>query len=226
MANDFNQDEINGIVWKACDTFRGAVDPSEYKNYILTMLFLKYLSDLWKDRQRELAEKYKGNKERIERALSRERFVVPDECDFDYLYAQRDAPNIGELINVALEKIEDANKAKLENVFRNIDFNSEPALGQTKERNRRLKNLLEDFNDLAARPAAVAGRQPRRHRRRLRVPDRPVRRRRGQEGGRVLHAARSLDAPGQARPAQAGRPDLRSRLRFRLAADSRGQGSR
>ncbi|MEI8319756.1 MAG: type I restriction-modification system subunit M N-terminal domain-containing protein, partial [Planctomycetia bacterium] len=63
MATDFNQDEINAIVWKACDTFRGAVDPSEYKNYILTMLFLKYLSDLWKDKQKELAEKFKGDKE-------------------------------------------------------------------------------------------------------------------------------------------------------------------
>jgi len=147
MANDFNQDEINGIVWKACDTFRGAVDPSEYKNYILTMLFLKYLSDLWKDKKRELHDKYKGDKERIKRALTRERFVVPDECDFDYLYAHRDVSNVGELINVALENIEDANKGKLENVFRNIDFNSEPALGQTKERNRRLKNLLEDFHN-------------------------------------------------------------------------------
>ena len=49
MPNPVTQDEINDIVWKACDTFRGAVDPSEYKNYILTMLFLKYLSDLWKD---------------------------------------------------------------------------------------------------------------------------------------------------------------------------------
>ena len=79
--------------------------------------------------------------------MRRERFVLPDECDFDYLHAHRDAANIGELINIALERIEDANKAKLENVFRNVDFNSEPALGQTKERNRRLKHLLEDFND-------------------------------------------------------------------------------
>ena len=55
------------------------------------------------------------------------------------------ASNIGELINVTLEKIEDANKAKLENVFRNIDFNSEPNLGQTRDRNRRLSHLLEDF---------------------------------------------------------------------------------
>jgi type I restriction enzyme M protein len=160
MADDFNQDEINAIVWKACDTFRGAVDPSEYKNYILTMLFLKYLSDLWKDKRKELDDKFKGDKERLKRALARERFVVPDECDFDYLYAHRDAPNIGELINIALEKIEDANKAKLENVFRNVDFNSEPALGQTKERNRRLKHLLEDFNDsrLDLRPSRVGHR--------------------------------------------------------------------
>src|SRR5438046_2129630 len=160
MANHVNQDEINGIVWKACDTFRGAVDPSEYKNYILTMLFLKYLSDLWKDKQRELHEKYNGDKERIKPALRPERFTVPDECDFDYLYAHRDTSNIGELINVALEKIEDANKAKLENVFRNVDFNSEPALGQTKERNRRLKHLLEDFADarLDLRPSRIGHR--------------------------------------------------------------------
>jgi len=160
MANDFNQAEINAIVWKACDTFRGAVDPSEYKNYILTMLFLKYLSDLWKDKKKELANKFKGDKERMKRALARERFVVPNECDFDYLYAHRDVANVGELINIALEKIEDANKAKLENVFRNIDFNSEPALGQTKERNRRLKHLLEDFNDprLDLRPSRIGHR--------------------------------------------------------------------
>jgi len=160
MSDPISQDDINNIVWKACDTFRGAVDPSEYKNYILTMLFLKYLSDLWKDKTREYTEKYKGDAERVKRALSRERFMLPDQCDFDYLYAKRDAPNIGELINIALEKIEDANKAKLENVFRNIDFNSEPALGQTKERNRRLKHLLDDFNDprLDLRPSRIGHR--------------------------------------------------------------------
>ena len=160
MSEDFDQNQINAIVWKACDTFRGAVDPSEYKNYILTMLFLKYLSDLWKDLKREYEEKYKGDKQRMQRALARERFVVPDECDFDHIYARRDAANIGELINVALEKIVDTNKQKLENVFRNIDFNSEPALGQTKERNRRLKHLLEDFNDprLDLRPSRVGHR--------------------------------------------------------------------
>lgn len=147
MSAFVSQKEINDVVWRACDTFRGAIDPSEYKNYILTMLFVKYMSDLMKDKREEYEQKYDNDKVRVERALSRERFVMPPKCDFDYLYSKRDEANIGEIINIALEKIEDANKAKLENVFRNIDFNSEPALGQTKDRNRRLKNMLEDFAD-------------------------------------------------------------------------------
>lgn len=160
MNPHISQKEINDVVWRACDTFRGAVDPAEYKNYILTMLFIKYMSDLTKDKREQYKEKYKGDKVRVERALGRERFVVPKDCDFDTLYSQRDKANIGEIINIALEKIEDANKSKLENVFRNIDFNSEPALGQTRDRNRRLKNLLEDFADerLDLRPSRIGNR--------------------------------------------------------------------
>jgi type I restriction enzyme M protein len=152
-----NQDEINAVVWKACDTFRGVVDPSEYKNYILVFLFLKYLSDVWKDRREQYAREFGGDEERIRRRLGRERFILPDGCDFDTIYAKRNEPNIGELINIALEHIEDANKAKLEGVFRNIDFNSEGNLGQTKDRNRRLKHLIEDFADvrLDLRPSRI-----------------------------------------------------------------------
>jgi len=152
MAKEFTQSELNGILWKASDTFRGAVDAAEYKNYILAMLFLKYLSDLWKEKREEYEKQYKGDATRVKRALIRERFALPEKSDFDSLYASREASNIGELINIALKKIEDANKAKLENVFRNIDFNSEVALGQTNERNRRLKNLLEDFRGSDERP--------------------------------------------------------------------------
>ena len=174
MSSKISQKEINDVVWRACDTFRGAVDPSEYKNYILTMLFIKYMSDLWKDKRAAYEDKYKGDETRIQRALSRERFVIPDvelkdekgkikdrfSATYDSLYARREAANIGELINIALTAIEDANKAKLENVFRNIDFNSEAALGQTKERNRRLKHLLEDFADnrLDLRPSRIGNR--------------------------------------------------------------------
>ncbi|WP_246556174.1 type I restriction-modification system subunit M [Desulfonema magnum] len=69
----------------------------------------------------------------------------------------RNADNIGERIDTALENIEEANKSKLEGVFRNINFNSEVNLGQTKDRNARLKHLLEDFSakTLDLRPSKI-----------------------------------------------------------------------
>ncbi|OHB54781.1 MAG: type I restriction-modification system subunit M [Planctomycetes bacterium GWF2_42_9] len=156
-----NKEEINNIVWRACDTFRGTIDPSQYKDYILVMLFVKYMSDIWKDKKEEITNKNRNNPELIRRKLERERFRIPEvhlrnskgdiiesfSADFDSIYERRERPNLGEIINVALEGIEDANKEKLEGVFRNIDFNSEANLGQTKERNRRLQTLLDDFND-------------------------------------------------------------------------------
>ena len=65
----------------------------------------------------------------------------------------------GEIIDVALAAIEEANVEKLQGVFRNISFNSEAALGQTKQRNTRLKNLLQDFADprLDMRPSRIHG---------------------------------------------------------------------
>jgi type I restriction enzyme M protein len=155
--SQIEQDDINKVAWRACDTFRGVVDPAEYKNYILVMLFLKYLSDVWKDKLEQSRKEFGDDQERIKRRMSRERFVLPDNCSFDYLYEHRSDANIGELINIALENIEEANKAKLEGVFRNIDFNSDANLGETKDRNRRLKNLLEDFANpvLDLRPSRI-----------------------------------------------------------------------
>jgi len=147
MSQKISQEKINSVAWSACDTFRGVVDPSEYKNYILVFLFIKYLSDLRKDRTEELREEYDGNEERIKRALKRERFILPKHCTYDYIYSQRNEPNIGEIINKALHDIEENNKEKLDGVFRNIDFNSTTALGETKDRNSRLKSLIEDFSD-------------------------------------------------------------------------------
>src|SRR4051812_17967950 len=112
-----NQNEINSVAWRACDTFRGVVDPAEYKNYILVMLFLKYLSDAWKDKLAEYRKEFGDDQERINRRMNRERFVLPDNCSFDYLFEHRNDANIGELINIALENIEEENKAKLEGVF-------------------------------------------------------------------------------------------------------------
>jgi len=142
-----DQKEINNVAWRACDTFRGVVDPSEYKNYILVFLFLKYLSDVWKEKGEQYEKEFSGDRERVARKLSRERFILPEGSDYYTIFGKRNESNIGEIINVALDNIEEANKAKLEGVFRNIDFNSEANLGETKDRNKRLKHLIEDFAD-------------------------------------------------------------------------------
>ncbi|NLN14179.1 MAG: type I restriction-modification system subunit M, partial [Tissierellia bacterium] len=151
------QAEINQILWEACDTFRGKIDSSIYKDYVLVMLFVKYLSDAHKERLEELRKKYDGNEMRIKRALSRERFVISEESTFDYLYSKRNAAEVGEEINKALEKLEEDNPGKLRNIFRNIDFNSEAVLGQTKDRNAMLRTLLEDFAKLDLRPSKIGG---------------------------------------------------------------------
>lgn len=155
-----DQQTVNNIVWRACDTFRGTIDASQYKDYILVMLFLKYLSDLHREKADQYRERYKGDEARVARAMARERFSLPDGCDFESLYAQRKQVDIGERINKALAAIEDANKSKLEGVFRNIDFNNESNLGDTRERNVRLSHLLEDFHDprLDLRPSQVGER--------------------------------------------------------------------
>jgi hypothetical protein len=54
MNGKIEQKDINNAAWAACDTFRGVVDPAMYKDYILVMLFVKYISDVWKDTRRIL----------------------------------------------------------------------------------------------------------------------------------------------------------------------------
>lgn len=147
-----DQSQINRVVWKACDTFRGVIDPSQYKDYILTMLFLKYVSDVYKAKYSEYLNRYEGDKERAARSMRHERFLIPETSSFDYLYQHRTADNIGELIDMALADIEDANREKMSSedgssIFRNISFNS-ANLGEPKEKNARLKNLLVDFSEL------------------------------------------------------------------------------
>ncbi len=145
MSHETTQQEINDILFRACDTFRGVIDPGQYKDYILVMLFLKYLTDLRDDKRAEYRKRYQGDEQRVERAMARERFVLPKDSDFHHLKSRREAPNLGEEFNMVLERIEDANKQKLDGVFRNIDFNSEANLGSTRERNARLKHLIDDF---------------------------------------------------------------------------------
>ena len=144
------QKNINDAVWKACDTFRGSIDPSVYKDYVLTMLFIKYLSDVHDDKFNAYLKKYSGEHERAKRAMQHERFIVPDHSHFKYLFNSRNESNIGELINIALTDLEDANREKLfsqdgAGIFQNIDFNNSK-LGETKDKNTRLKNLVADLS--------------------------------------------------------------------------------
>ena len=159
MTDELTQQQVNQTAWAACDTFRGVVDAGQYKDYILVMLFLKYISDLWNDHADAYRNQYGNDEVRLRRRLERERFILPEGSSFYDLYEKRNEANIGELINVALESIENSNRLKLEGVFRNIDFNSESNLGLVKNRNRRLKNVLEDFAKpaLDLRPSRVTG---------------------------------------------------------------------
>src|ERR1035437_2565834 len=157
METKISQKDINNIVWKACDPFRGVIDPSQYKDYILTMLFLKYVSDVHKDIYQKHLDKYNGNIERAARAMKMERFSVPPNSTFDYLFEHRNETNIGELIDIALNDLEEANREKLSSedgsgIFRNISFNSSN-LGDAKDKNNRLKNLLIDFSNMDLTPS-------------------------------------------------------------------------
>lgn len=157
--NVTDQKAINDAAWKACDTFRGTIDPSQYKDYILIFLFWKYISDTWTDHAETYAKQYGGDAERVRRRMERERFVLPEGTSFTDLYAQRNADNIGELINIAFQAIEDKNKGKLEGVMTGVDFNSTNNLGETADRNRRLQSLFKDFGDakLDFRPSRFDG---------------------------------------------------------------------
>ncbi len=147
--------DIEKVLWSACDSFRNKIDSSRYKDYILAMLFVKYLNDVYNETKKEYVEKYKGDMNRVERAMRNERFTLTETSTFDYLYENRTDTKIGEKINVALAEIENNNSEKLRNVFRAIDFNSTVDFGEAKDKNAILRNLLEDFHTLDLSPSQL-----------------------------------------------------------------------
>ena len=143
-ATPIQQDSINAAVWNACDTFRGTVDPSIYKDYVLTMLFLKYIYDVWQDHYDRYKIEHGDHPALIEELLKNERFVLPRSANFYALHEARHQPGNGERIDKALHAIEEANLAKLRDVFQDISFNS-TKLGDEAQKNDILRHLLEDF---------------------------------------------------------------------------------
>ena len=156
MNDQINQDAINKAVWGACDSFRGVVDPSIYKDYVLTMLFLKYISDVWQDHYDTYQAEHGDEPELITELMKAERFVLPEEASFYSLFEHRHEPGNGERIDQALHAIEEANIAKLRDVFQDISFNSNK-LGDDKQKNEILRHVLEDFNkpELNLRPSRI-----------------------------------------------------------------------
>ncbi|HKM20255.1 MAG TPA: type I restriction-modification system subunit M [Candidatus Dojkabacteria bacterium] len=140
----YSQEELNKVLWAAADSSRTAVDASIYKDYVLVMLFFKYLSDLSNKKREEYKERFANDKERIEAKMKLDRFYLPPNTSFDYIYSIMEEDNIGEELNKVLAKIEDANEAKLGGVF-SVDFNSEAVLGKLEERNKMIRNLIKDF---------------------------------------------------------------------------------
>jgi len=116
------------------------------KDHVLPILFVRFLSDWHEETLAGYRRKYKGDPTRVGRAMRRERFTVSEGNTFGDLCARRTLEDLGEKINSTLRAIERANPHKLDGVFRSADFNSLD-LGNTSERNARLRTLLESFAD-------------------------------------------------------------------------------
>ena len=160
MSPQINQNTVNKALWSACDVFRGTVSADTYKDYILTMLFLKYISDVWQDHYDNYKNEYGDEPELIEEMMKNERFVLPRESNFYALHERRFEPGNGERIDMALHALEEANGTKLKDVgksvFQDISFNTDK-LGEEKQKNTILKDLLEVFAvpELDLKPSRV-----------------------------------------------------------------------
>lgn len=147
MTDQVSQDAINKALEAACDRFRGTVSANTYQDLILTMLFLKHISDVWLDHYESHQAQYGNEPQLIEKVMKNERFVLPKEASFYSLYELRHEPGNGQRIDQALHAIEEANNTKLKgagkSVFQNISFNADQ-LGE-EMKNTILRHLLEDF---------------------------------------------------------------------------------
>ena len=118
--------ELYSSLWKSCDELRGGMDASQYKDYILVLLFVKYVSD-----------KY-GND-------PYSTFRVPEGGSFRDMVVAKNEKDIGDRINKILEKLAEPNG--LRNVITITDFNNEDKLGKGKEMVDRLSKLVAIFED-------------------------------------------------------------------------------
>ncbi|MCT4563525.1 MAG: type I restriction-modification system subunit M [Maledivibacter sp.] len=148
------RNDINAALMRGADTFRDTIDAANYKDYVLSIMFVKYLSDTFDEEVEHLKSKYTDER-RLKRQINRLAFKVKWEHSFKYLYENRYDDTLGQLINTALRGIEEDNAQQLSGVFRSIDFNSEANLGNRTQRNSILRELLEDFENLDLRESMI-----------------------------------------------------------------------
>lgn len=117
--------ELYSKLWKSCDELRGGMEPAEYKDYILVLLFVKYVSD-----------KYSNEKGLIE---------IPKNGSFQDMVALIGKPEIGEEIDKIIANLAEANGLK--GIINNAYFNDESKLGKGKAMVDRLSNLIGIFDD-------------------------------------------------------------------------------
>ena len=118
--------QLYSSIWQACDELRGGMDASQYKDYVLILLFVRYVSD-----------KYAGKSDTL--------VDVPKGGGFSDLAALKGQPNIGEGVNKVLSKLAEANGLK--GVIDVVDFNDEDKLGKGKEMVDRLSRLVAIFEN-------------------------------------------------------------------------------
>jgi type I restriction enzyme M protein len=119
--------EIYSKLWASCDELRGSMDPSQYKDYILVLLFIKYVSD-----------RYAGKKDAP--------IDVPKGGGFSDLIELKEKKDIGDKINIAIKKLAQAND--LVGVIDVADFNNPDKLGDSKQMVSTLSKLIGIFQDL------------------------------------------------------------------------------
>lgn len=130
MLDSARQDAIRSAVLQACDAFRGICGPLEYRDLVLAMVLVRFLSDVASVQGGQVA------------VLSSDAFYrVPDESNFGHLVAARHSAGLGERFDNALAAIEEANPG-LRGVFQGISFNS-TMLGNAEQKERVLGRLLE-----------------------------------------------------------------------------------
>ena len=128
--------DLYGSLWRSCDELRGGMDASQYKDYILTLLFMKYVSD-----------KAKADPDAL--------IVVPEGGSFDDILALKGDKEIGDKINKIIGRL--ARPNGLEKVMDLANFNDEEKLGTDKEMVDRLSKLVAIFSDLDFRGSRAEG---------------------------------------------------------------------